>query len=353
MAGFSCKEKERIFNGNIVIIEEPAASDNLYGSELKLDGIYTGGISVYDSLINFPSSKYPDYYIYVFNTETGKYINSAIRKGVGPNELISINYSEQYCIDSNICLWCYDVNKGECVLADLLNNSFKKRIKLSALKNEREYPFGWIFVLNDSLLLASNQGEDLYDEGNLNPPIYRIYNYHTGEVLRIYEPYNGFRYNTKIMPAFSLYSQDRIKPDKTRLAEGMNCLRQINIMELETGKVTGYRIKGSPDFDVLREGSSYNYVAYYTHICVDNDLIYGILNSNNEKTAVDVFDWEGNFKKKLLLDKKMANVTTISLDPVNKYLYILTLGEEEEEVYRYDVGYLYPNKYNANRDYLK
>jgi hypothetical protein len=31
----------------------------------------------------------------------------------------------------------------------------------------------------------------------------------------------------------------------------------------------------------------------------------------------------------------------ITLDPVNKYLYITTTGEDEEEIYRYDVSYLY------------
>jgi hypothetical protein len=50
------------------------------------------------------------------------------------------------------------------------------------------------------------------------------------------------------------------------------------------------------------------------------------------------FDWDGNFIRKILLDK---TVLTFTLDPANKCLYIDTVGEDEEEIYRYDVNYLY------------
>jgi hypothetical protein len=142
-----------------------------------------------------------------------------------------------------------------------------------------------------------------------------------------------------------LYSHDRIKPDKTKLAMGMRYLRQINIMDVGTGEVTGYRVKGAPDFNILTERYR-KFVSYYLWICVDDDFIYGALNSKDKhNTAVDVFDWNGNFRTKLILDKKMANINSIALDPVNKYLYVLTTGKDTmEKVFRYDVNYLYSQK---------
>jgi hypothetical protein len=56
------------------------------------------------------------------------------------------------------------------------------------------------------------------------------------------------------------------------------------------------------------------------------------------RNTVNVFDWDGNFIRKIFLDKIILN---IALDPVNKYLYVDTTGEDEEEIYRYDVSYLY------------
>jgi hypothetical protein len=37
----------------------------------------------------------------------------------------------------------------------------------------------------------------------------------------------------------------------------------------------------------------------------------------------------------------MVLFLSMGLDPVNKCLYIDTLSEDDEEIYRYDVSYLY------------
>ncbi|MDR2286607.1 MAG: TolB-like 6-bladed beta-propeller domain-containing protein, partial [Prevotellaceae bacterium] len=341
---FSCKEKEKIFNGDIVIISSPAEGIPLSGDELKLDGIYTEALGVYDSLIYFSSGLFGDYMTYVFNTKTGKHISSVARHGQGPDEFVALTSADQHYVDSSsICEWSYyDYNKKECLLIDMANNSIKKRFSISKLKNERAFPFGRVFILSDSLLLAFNQGDDIYDEGILAPPSYQIFNYLTNEEVAKYEIYNSFRYNKRLEPVLCLYSQDRMKPDRTKVAMGLHYLRQINIMDIETGKVTGYRVENTPDFDILTENSAFEYVSYYLWTCVDDDYIFALL-SNNDKTStvIDVFDWNGNFRKELVLDKGIINSSSIGIDPVNKYLYIITEGEEEEVVYRYDVSYLY------------
>jgi hypothetical protein len=342
---FSCKEKEKIFNGDVVIVSSPYLARPLEGVELKLDGIYTGALSAYDSLIYFSSGLFPDYMTYVFNTKTGKHISSVARRGQGPDEFVGLTAAAQHYVDSSICMWFFDYNKKECLLIDMINNSIKKRFSISKLKNERAFPFGRVFILNDSLLLAFNQGDDMYDDGILKSPSYHIFNYLTNEEVVKYEIYNSFRYNKRLMPPMCLYSQDRMKSDRTKIAMGLYYLRQINIMDIETGKITGYRVKNTPDFDILKENSAFEYVTYYLWTCVDDDYIFALLSNNDEtSTVIDVFDWNGNFKKELVLDKGIIDFTSIGLDPVNKCLYIITDGEEEEVVYRYDVSYLYLNK---------
>jgi hypothetical protein len=340
---FSCGGEVLIFNGEIVILEQPASADKLYGTELQLNGtIYTGGICVYDSLMFFSTDKLSDSWFSMFNTKTGEQRYSVIRKGINSDEFIMASYSEQYYADSSICLWFYDYEKKECSLVDLSTSIQRQLIKLPVFEIGRAFPFGRIFVLNDSLLLAFSQGEDLYHNGHLSPPLYHVFNYRTNDESVRYELYNEFDYNENLMPQMCLYSQDRIKPDKTKLAMGMRYLRQINIMDVSTGEATGYRVKSSPDFNILTK-RFHKFVSYYLWICVDDDFIYGALNDKDKNnTAVDVFDWSGNFLKKLILDKKMANINSIALDPVNKYLYVLTIGiDNREKVFRYDVNYLY------------
>jgi hypothetical protein len=340
---FSCGGEVQIFNGEIVIVEQPATSDNLYGTELKLEGkLFRDGICVYDSLMLISADTLSAYRFCTYNIKTGKQIASVARKGMGEDEFVAASYSEQYSVDSSICLWLYDYEKVECSLVDLSDNSIQKHIDLSVLENEREYPFGRVFILNDSLLLAFSQGEDLYRNRNLSPPLYHIFNYKTNEELAKYEFYNGFRYSEKLNPQMCLYSQDRIKPDRSSLAMGMRYLRQINIMDVGTGKLTGYRVADTPDFNILTKKSR-KFASYYLWICVDDSFIYGALNSKDEKSStIDVFDWNGNFQKELILDKKMANINSIALDPVNRCLYLLSDEKDEAKVFRYDVSYLYP-----------
>jgi hypothetical protein len=135
---------------------------------------------------------------------------------------------------------------------------------------------------------------------------------------------------------------DRIKPDdQSKLAMGMKSMDQINIMDIATGEIKGYRNKNSPDFNYLRDDID-NVEIYYIDLSVDNKYIYALYNGEEFYTGntLNVFDWNGNFIRKIVLDKTVLS-TSMGLDPVNKYLYIDTLSEDDEEIYRYDVSYLY------------
>ena len=297
--------------------------------------------------------------IYVFNSKTGKQISSIVKIGEGTDEYLATltGYANQIEIENGICIWLFDHKKKRCVLIDWIDGNIRKEINVSSLSSSIESSMKY-FILNDSLLLVYNGGEAIFVdnmgtlEDYFNPPKYNVFNYKTGQWIMTYEPYNKFKYNTTMLAAMSLYSWDRIKPDRTKLAMSMVYLGQINIMDIATGKITGYYIKDTPNFDVLRKHSNFDMRFFYGQTLVDDDFIYGVLNDSedalingeyrfingSDKTTLYVFDWNGNFKKVLILDKAMES---IALDPVNKQIYLLTNGAEDEEVYRYDVSYLY------------
>jgi hypothetical protein len=358
----SCGKKENIFKEEVIIVEKPLQADTLIGNLLKIDGIYTGYVGAYDSLIFFGSHKYADYFIYVFNNKTGQQLSSIMKMGEGPDEFIVdiIGSADQIEIEDSICTWFFDDRRKKCVLITWLDGTIKKEINISALRSGLEYPLKY-FILNDSVLIAYNQGEAIFTDNTgsmddyFTPPKYHVFNYKNGRRIITYEPYNKFKYNEITDPQGCLFSWDNIKPDKTKLVMGMLYLGQINIMDIATGKITGYYIQDTPDFDVLRKYSDFNGEFFYSLIFVDDDFIYGaineredgIMNNNgygtgvrkgNGKTTLYVFDWNGNFKKIIVLDKEQES---IALDPVNKHIYVLTNGEDDEEVYRYDVKYLY------------
>jgi hypothetical protein len=335
---FSCKKESSIFKGEVFIVDEPDI-DTLIGSKVEIDGLYTGSIFAYDSLMFFLSEKYHSAFGcdgLVFNIETGKQITSIVKLGRGPEEFVTACFSLQYDIVNKVIgVWFYDYSKRKNVLVDLTDNSWEKIINLSGLEHERDAPAMRIFVLNDSLIMIYNQGEELYTSENwLSPPSYYIFNYITNKTVASYEFFNGFKYNTEISPPACLNSSDRLKIDRTKLVMAMRYTRQINILDIESGKITGYKVKNSPELDIVREGGQSNLKTFYWRVDVDDDLIYAMINR-----TVDVYGWDGSFKRRLKFDKRRP--IDIALDPVNKYLYMIALENDDEKIYRYDVNYLY------------
>jgi hypothetical protein len=351
---FSCTDENnnnKIFNGELFIIENKPDMDTLYGEQIQLDGLYTGSFTVHDSLIVFSSSQYKtalNCISLVFNLKTGKQISSLIKVGKGPGEYTMATTTHQFHIDKEMKMWFYDYFvKKLCFLVDIVNNNVSDSIDISWLKTERKEPCSRFFILNDSLFLAYNMPEPAYTRENIAlPPVWSLYNYKTGEKLRQYDVYNQYRY-LQSLSFFRLYSEDRIKPDHTKFVMPMGYLHQINIVNIQTGAIKGYRFKDSPDYlDVMTKEDEEDdgFGDFYLRACVDDDFIYAVINKKSDNTVIDVFDWNGNYLKKIILDKKKEY---IAIDAINKYIYILTIGKEEE-IYRYDVSYLY--KQTVNQD---
>jgi hypothetical protein len=245
--------------------------------------------------------------------------------------------THQFHIDREIKMWFYDYFvKKTGFLVDVTNNTISDSVDISWLKNERKEQGSCFFFLNDSLFLVYNMEEPEYTHENIAlPPVWSLYNYKTGEKLKQYDVFNRFRYEKSY---FSLTSEDQLKPDKTKFVMPIWYCRQINIVNIQTGEIQGYSFEDSfPDYTVMEEREQES-KRYYFRACVDDDLIYAAI-KEGENVVIDIFNWNGNYLKRLFLDKNMDNF--MALDTVNKYLYILTVGEKEEEIYRYDLSYLY------------
>jgi hypothetical protein len=322
------------------IIDNKPETDILYGERVKLDGLYTGFMAVYDSVIVFSTSQYLtlNCIALAFNLKTGKQINTLVKVGLGADEYASATTTLQFFVDSDgLKMWFYDYFiKKICLLINITDNTVTDSIDISWLKEERAEPSSRFFILNDSLFLAFNMEETSYTNENIVlPHIWSLYNYKTGEKLR---QYNAFNESKFLEEFFGFNSEDQLKPDHTKFVMPMEFFRQINIVDIQTGEIKGYMFKDSPDYSIIAEKRADELKTYYFRACVDNDFIYAAIQEEND-IFIDVFDWNGNYTRRLGLDKKMEEFVT--LDPVNKYLYITITGEEEEEIYRYDVSYLY------------
>jgi hypothetical protein len=348
----SCRheqEKDAYFNGEVIIVDCNAAIDTLRGEKVYIDGLYTGKIWAYDTLIGFMYHRFPDHIINVFNVNTGKFLYSLGKKGQPYNFDRYLCRMQFVYEDSQHHVWIIKESVKECVLLNLQKpgDAVKRKMDIN-VDTDFYFGFNFIFILNDSLFLGSNQGDRILgDPGPFTAPAYHLYNARTKELIKSYKPYNAFvplsdEFYRKDLHVQGFSSMDRIKPDdNSKLAMAMLSMDQLNIMDAATGEIKGYRNKNSPGFSYLKDDVD-NVKRYYEDLCVDDKYIYALYSNGNifEGNIINVFDWDGNFIRKIVLDKTSINLS-MGLDPVNKYLYIDALSEDDEEVYRYDVSYLY------------
>ena len=346
----SCTQKVTVFNGEISIIKGANTEDSLVGSKINLEGINTGYMSICDSLMIFSSEKYPDYELYIFNINTGNHIASLCKRGNGPNEFLSFIHREQYVLENNdIKLWGYDdITKIFCLnLTESIKNDSLQidTIVTHDWNTKHNRCWSYLFMLDDDCFLIKNQPESLFhnDGRNIELPAFHIYKKDLDNKQKTYQPYNQmpFEDQTDFDADLLFYSTDCMKPDKSKIAMGMERLAQINILDLETGILRGFRLENTPDFKDVKmpDGTiQKSLMFYYSDLCADDDAIYALYancslerieNYPIQTNQVHVFDWDGNFIKKIILDHK---VSQIALDPVKHLLYA---SDENDDVYCY------------------
>jgi hypothetical protein len=345
------------FNGEIRWIDDIRHVTKVILSEVSLDGAYYGWPAVYDSLMIFRNSKLPGAHFNIFNLNTGNEIGDFCNKGGGPEEMISIHPIYQFfkegeelktllfaANESKLYVWniTKSVDQRTTVLDTVIPYAWREEHNMAYYK--------YIYRLNRDTLLAYVQSAVLtIDAKEATVPCYQQRTVRTNELIRNYDIFKRPVRNNDavIMPETFFYSSDGIKPDGSRIVQGMWNLSQINIIDTRTGRVTGYRMKNTPDVSVFKTDME-NSKVYYTRLQADDHYIYALycgkqrpLSWAEEVNApllwhiIHVFDWEGNLIRKLDLDHP---VYEFWLDQVKNRLYTLDMGTDK--VYSYDLNEL-------------
>lgn len=325
-----CKEDDNsYFNGKISI----AAFNKqipLEGQEIHLDSVYAGYMSVYDTLLTFASSAYPEHYLYVFGTNSGKLLGKLCPQGKGPGEYPGFTHTEQYIEEQDsIKLWVSDGANSHILLNLTASLQQGKEVRDSVLKLEANkispHGFSFIFVLDNEQILTRLQCEKLYyQDKTYLPERYILY---AGNIQHEIETFRQFKKPinnpNKIDPTVFYNLQARVKPDKSKLVTAMQHLGRINILDLKSGTWQGHRIENSPDILYLK-GEMKNFNLYYTDLCTDDRYIYALyvnkpMHKNDRSgTTVHVLDWEGVPQYEIQLSEP---VLQIAVDSRNGKLY--------------------------------
>lgn len=337
---WSCKEDDySYFNGKITTVSFNKQIP-LQGEELQLDSVYAGYMSAYDTLLTFATSAYPEHYVYVFGTNSGKLLGKLCTQGRGPGEYDSFTHAEQYLKEPDgIKLWVSDRNSH--ILLNLTASLRQgKEVRDSVLKLDGSkvspHGFSFIFVLDNGQLLTRLQCEKK-EGGDISYRPERYVLYEGGipnEVKTFWQFKKPVSNPNNIDPTVFYNLLARMKPDKSKLATAMQHLGRIGIFDLKSETWQGFRIENTPAISYLK-GEMKNFYLYYTDICTDDNYIYALYvnkpipeNARSGNT-VHVFDWEGKPQYAIQLSEPVQQIT---VDPCNGKMY----GKNEmEQVFCY------------------
>ena len=97
-----------------------------------------------------------------------------------------------------------------------------------------------------------------------------------------------------------------ISPDRSKIAMGMAMLAQINALDLETGRQTGYRLKGMPGFEIFHKNLD-DAKVYFTQVQADDSHIYALYSDKKygsgwgAQDLLYIFNWNGELVRKVRL----------------------------------------------------
>lgn len=179
------------------------------------------------------------------------------------------------------------------------------------------------YYINDSTIIYEQETKDNYQINRVDTK--------TGSILDKYDLYMPHEnaYGT-------YYSKMRINPAKERLVSAMCFLNQVNFMNIDgTGRKS---ISLYADAEICEDKQKQK--AYYCDVTSNGKRVYALymnqlLLNESYKTPkpmeVHVFDWNGDFQRKLIVHEYLVNIT---VDGENRLLY----GRDiDGNVYKYKI----------------
>lgn len=216
-------------------------------------------------------------------------------------------------------LWINDVNK-----AVLMRVNLNASLDSSVCIVDKEFVTSGrvinAFYVNDSTIVYEQETKDNY----------RIYmlDILKGKAIVQYDLY------APCEDAFNVYHSNMLlHPNKNKLVAVMSTLNQVNFLSLKEGKKKAISLYEKSllekDYEKQRQ--------YYCDVTATSDRIYALYMNQSKEDSFDkpkpmevhVFDWDGNFKERLLVNEYIFNIT---VNEQGKYLYGLNL---DNNVYKY------------------
>jgi hypothetical protein len=238
---FACCNKNKdsyYFDGDIRYIDNNGTVvKNVESKSVRLDGIQSGMIAVYDSLLICWNPEFSNHFFYVVNLDSGNEIGFFCEKGQGPREAISVNCIYQIFRKGNdiyTFLWAY--NESRLFLWNISQSVERGMTVYDTIVPYDKNRYFFLFYQPEDILFV-NRPSDILNREEVTTPFYEKRSVYTKEVLQDYPVYKKKSVKNRdagLLEHF-FYTWDVIKPDGTKIVQAMRDLPQINIIDSTFG----------------------------------------------------------------------------------------------------------------------
>lgn len=331
------------------------ATENLNGSKVCTDSAYLRSypkILIGDTLISSTPSRTANYCVSVFRNDSLVTLGTIFPKGNGYGEYHSVRLG----IDSKTLLSIIDVIGNSSIMKRYEHNNILEFLKSTPGTNSLGYlipemtPIRYVtnsFVsINDSTILINGSSYESPEH------LFSIVNLRSGKVEPLdFWPEDG--YEGASLPKQSVYTDNAVilkngnkflyKCGEERYAFIFSITENRIVVEKEL-------FKDLPDYEQASDGLNYNIksrsIRRLECDATDNNIYILLVDKNNKGematnwtesdsgNEVMVYDWDGNIKVRLVLDKVG---TDIKVTGDNRILYLFSDNPNngEKDVYSY------------------
>lgn len=303
--------------------------------------------AVHDTLLFFSSPNIGEEIYKIYHVENMKYIGGFYKRGHGNGEYIAMSIANFfYTEDNELKTLLYAPNEEKMIVWNITKSilsgkTISESVADYGIKDKIASYSKYVPLAKDTILTYTS-GRYLSSSDEITLPTYHVRTLSTNK--GVYE-LNVFKnaINNKsstVMPERFFSTSFCIKPDRTKFAEAMFRLPQINIVDIKKKEIKGFIMENGEDFSIFK--TDMTDARYYYHRIQSNDnyifaLWCGKTSEENKKYVeckeLHVFDWEGNLLKKVVLTVPVGN---IHLDLANNIIY--SLNPANDRIYLYHIS---------------
>ncbi len=332
------------FQGNLETINDEVEEILLTSSSKYIDSIYSPILSIVDSIVLFYVTNRENAYEIV-ELSTGNKVGAFCPIGHGAGEYIALSpirqiYQEENDYkaimfapnESKILIWniSKSLRSGRTTYEYIGDYSWKNKYSVSYSKQ--------VVVGKDSILFYT-PSVHISSPDQLTNPLYQVRTLKSNEQIKEFQIFRHTIDNkaSNVLPENFLDASFSLKPNRRLFVEAMNWLPQINIVDIKTGEINGYRISDIQNEDVFSTNME-DALFCYKSVVSDEQFIYALWAGEKKKDlrpdvgykAIHIYDWEGNLLLKCQLE---YGINELSIDVRDGALYGWNI--DQQQIYKF------------------